>query len=628
MNETPTTAPRVQKPSGGGHRRAPGEVLVVALGFIEYDSVNRQFGAAVGTALLRQLADAFLRAAPAATGYVEEGDHVLIQLPCNPRRADKVLGRIRAVVANADYAIPETQLRVTPIVGFTALIRTDVAEAQVRARQALEEAHTRLDLVPVPWRDHHEAADERARMRLNERIRLWAQVVASFVLALAVPYGIYEVAGALDVAREVTWTAYVTIMLLLLTTSLGIYAEVLAAFDADKTPKSYGADFPSASAIVAAYLPNEAETIVETVEHFLSLTYEAPLQIILTYNTPRPLPVEETLRAIAAADERFVLIKAEGSTSKAQNVNAALHHVSGEFVGIFDADHHPVPGSFQRAWSWLSNGYGVVQGHCLIRNGDSSWVSRTVAVEFEAIYGVSHPGRARLHGFGIFGGSNGYWRTSLLREVRLRGTMLTEDIDSSLRVTLRGERIASDPTLISRELAPIRLSVLAGQRLRWAQGWSQVALEYAVSAVRSRRLSLRQRLGTLFLLCWREINPWASLQMLPLITYVLLHPAGHSFNWFVPLLVVSSLITFMAGPVQTWAAYMLAAPEIRRRRGWFARYLVLNALFYNEFKNTLARVAHLKELMGEKIWRVTVREVTLPDAVGVRIPEELAEVTG
>ena len=74
-----------------------------------------------------------------------------------------------------------------------------------------------------------------------------------------------------------------------------------------------------------------------------------------------------------------------------------------------------------------------------------SWVARTVAVEFEMIYGVSHPGRARLHGFGIFGGSNGYWRTELLRQTRFRGSMMTEDIDSALRVVEAGGVLVPDP---------------------------------------------------------------------------------------------------------------------------------------------------------------------------------------
>ena len=156
---------------------------------------------------------------------------------------------------------------------------------------------------------------------------------------------------------------------------------------------------------------------------------------------------------------------------------------------MFDADHHPEPPAFRRAWRWLSNGYDVVQGHCVIRNGDASLVARTVAVEFESIYAVSHPGRTALHGFGIFGGSNGYWRTSLLAETRMHGNMLTEDIDSTLRVLAAGAKIASDPALVSYELAPTNARSLWKQRARWAQGWFQVSRKHLWLTFRSKNLT-------------------------------------------------------------------------------------------------------------------------------------------
>jgi hypothetical protein len=88
---------------------------------------------------------------------------------------------------------------------------------------------------------------------------------------------------------------------------------------------------------------------------------------------------------------------------------------------------------------------------------------------------VSLPIRARLHDFGIFGGSNGYWKARLLHETRMYAFMPTEDIDSSLRALLDGHRIASDPFLVSRELAPVTVRALWNQRMRWAQGWFQVS---------------------------------------------------------------------------------------------------------------------------------------------------------
>lgn len=256
-----------------------------------------------------------------------------------------------------------------------------------------------------------------------------------------------------SIGADITGFDYVGLVLALGVTATLIWGESHTALEPTVPPEAPDEPPPRASAIIAAYLPNEAGTVVETVEAFLRQDYP-DLEVILAYNTPTRLEVEDELRAIADRDPRFVPLRVDGSVSKAQNVNAALAHVTGEFLGLFDADHHPAPGSFHRAWCWIADGAGVVQGHCVIRNGDTNFVTRLVATEFEAIYAVSHPGRARLHGFGIFGGSNGYWRTSLLHRTRMHGSMLTQDIDSSMRVVQSGEVIISDPELISTELAP------------------------------------------------------------------------------------------------------------------------------------------------------------------------------
>ncbi|MBI0383480.1 glycosyltransferase family 2 protein, partial [Streptomyces albiflaviniger] len=341
--------------------------------------------------------------------------------------------------------------------------------------------------------------------------------------------------------------------------------------------------------------PNEAATIVDTIESFLRLDYPNELEIVLAYNTPHPMPVEETLREMARRDPRLVLMPVAGSTSKAQNVNAAVTRVRGEFVGIFDADHHPAPDAFQHAWHWLSGGYDVVQGHCVIRNGESSWVAKLVGVEFEAIYAVSHPGRTRLYTFGVFGGSNGFWRTDLLARTRMHGTMLTEDIDSTMRALHEGARIATDRTLISRELAPTTLKALWNQRSRWAQGWLQVSLKYLWRGLRSPAFTARQKAGLLVLLGWREIQPWLTLQILPVLLYSAWRAGGvDHLDWAVPVCLLATLFTLSAGLVQALFAWRLAVPELRRRKAWFWRYLLVSTVFYSHFKNIVARQSLLK----------------------------------
>jgi cellulose synthase/poly-beta-1,6-N-acetylglucosamine synthase-like glycosyltransferase len=348
---------------------------------------------------------------------------------------------------------------------------------------------------------------------------------------------------------------------------------------------------------------------METLESFLSNDYPAGVQIILAYNTPKDMPIEATFKEMAKRHPNFLPLRVMGSTSKAQNVNAAVIRCTGKFVGVFDADHKPDPGSFQRAWRWLSNGYDIVQGHCLIRNGDESWVARMIAVEFESIYSASHPGRARFHGFGLFGGSNGYWRTNLLRLTRMHHFMLTEDIDSTLRVVISGHKVGNDPYLISRELAPTTLKQLRNQRLRWAQGWLQVSVKWIVPALRSPHLTFRQKLGMFHLLVWRELFPWFSIQVVPILCFWIYDWGFENINWLVPIFVATTLYTAATGPGTVWFTYKLADPSIKRHKGWFGRYLYESFFFYTPFKNLLSRWSHVKEMMRERVWRVTPRTV-------------------
>lgn len=324
----------------------------------------------------------------------------------------------------------------------------------------------------------------------------------------------------------------------------------------------------------------------------------------LAYNTPGPLPVEAELAALARKHPEFIPVRVPGSSSKAQNVNAALGLVTGAFVGVFDADHRPDPGSFERVWRWIDSGVDVVQGHCVIRNGDASAVSRTVAVEFEQLYAVSHRGRQLLHGFGVFGGSNGFWRTELIRTVRMSPAMLTEDIDASLRAVRAGARIVNDPGLISRELAPETVASLWRQRMRWAQGWAQATTVHLEAVVLGDELTVHQRAGMFFHLLWREAYPVLSVLMWPVLAFTLWRDGTIGIQ---PALLLLTIFTLGTTPVPIILTRAVADRSIARRTGWWWWYAFITLVVYQEFKNTIARIALVKLAMGERIWVVTPR---------------------
>ena len=489
-------------------------------------------------------------------------------------------------------------------VGWAPITRKqDPRQAEKHAAAAAAES--------VRERDH-QPRQQGAHVRTRRKAVTWfsasRQVLLATVGSVLLPF--LALVGLSLVGIDLSGALYWTLVAAMGLTALTIWAECSRALDPPRLPDAPPGPAPRASAIIAAYLPNEADTILETVDAFLDQEYSGGLQVVLAYNTPVRLDVEDDLARLAREHDGLTVLKVADSTSKAQNVNAALRVADGEFVGIFDADHHPAAGSFERAWRWIADGADVVQGHCVIRNGDDSALAKLIAVEFEQIYAVSHPGRSALYGFGVFGGSNGYWRASALEQIRLRGSFLTEDIEASMRVLEADGRIVNDPGLVSRELAPDTSRALWKQRMRWAQGWFQVSLRHLWPILRQPRLTLRQKLGVAYLLGWREVYPWLAMTVWPLFGFLAWRDGG--FQLDIPIFMLLTLFTTVSGPLQTLAAWRLAAPDLREHPWWFVGAGLANLFFYTEAKNLVNRIAHLKQLRGEHQWVVTPR--TAPTA--------------
>ena len=283
-----------------------------------------------------------------------------ILMPATPAKGGQVrLDRLAQLLASRSLMVAGTVVRLTPIIGYAASepgLSVDAFEERAWAAMMLQAEQ--LDLYPTRWRPgmSGEAAGNAASgsrlVRAVRRVRTPLQVIAQQLVCLGVPFGVYEGLGRAGI--DISGVVYYVLVVSLALTAAAIWLEGFAALRRPQLPEEPEA-LPPASAIIAAYLPNEAATVVETVEAFLLQDYP-DLQVILAYNTPQPLPVEAELQEIAARDPRFEPLRIEGSVSKAQNVNAALAKVQGEMVGVFDADHHPDPGSFRRAWRWLANG--------------------------------------------------------------------------------------------------------------------------------------------------------------------------------------------------------------------------------------------------------------------------------
>lgn len=283
---------------------------------------------------------------------------------------------------------------------------------------------------------------------------------------------------------------------------------------------------PILDLIIVAYLPNERDIIVDRAIYALEqLDYpQDKIRINILYNTPYSIePLETELNQLPLKYPHARIIKVPNSTSKADNLNYFLTLDTGsDIIAIYDCDHYPHPNGPR----WAAERFmadtevDIVQGRCIVFNSKDTFLASMIAVEFDKIYAVSHPGRSTMWGFGLFCGSNGYWRTSLLRDMKMDGSMLTEDIDSALRAFSRGCKTVHDLNVTSYELAPTTFDAFWKQRLRWAQGWAQASMRHCKMIYNGVQDPLHEgtkrgftaRFGVLSLLLIREASYYLVTQ--------------------------------------------------------------------------------------------------------------------
>ena len=351
--------------------------------------------------------------------------------------------------------------------------------------------------------------------------------------------------------------------------------------------------------IIAAYLPNEQELIMQTLDHYKTVVYPVPYQIILAYNTPNPLPIEKDLAARASNDPRLKCVCVPDSTSKAENVNYVLSLMTdvspAHIISIYDADHHPSKSTFIRVINSFTKHkkLDAIQGRCIIRNSCDTFITRMVDVEFDMIYNIFHVGFNFIHRHGLFGGTNGHWRSTLLAHLRMDHNMLTEDIDLTIRSLIQNNLIAYDHRIESYELAPTTLQAYIKQRSRWAQGWFQVTLSHSYSVFNNPSSAWR-RIGLTLLLPLREISfhlqTW--LTILTIEGLIISPPSYNNLIWAV---LVSNLI--------------LGIMLLTACRSKSASILFLICFMgYMILQTYIVLIGELKEFLIIKKWKVTARE--------------------
>jgi len=183
---------------------------------------------------------------------------------------------------------------------------------------------------------------------------------------------------------------------------------------------------------------------------------------------------------------------------KAGALQHGLARARGELLLVLDADFVPPPDLLRRMAGSLTEGVAMVQARWDHLNRSASRFTSLQALLLDGHFGVEQSARARTGCFFNFNGTGGLWRRAAIDDAGgWHGDTLTEDLDLSYRVLLRGWRFAYLLEQAVPGELPADLNGFRSQQFRWAKGSMQVARKL-LPAVLTARLRPAVRLEALF----------------------------------------------------------------------------------------------------------------------------------
>jgi len=243
--------------------------------------------------------------------------------------------------------------------------------------------------------------------------------------------------------------------------------------------------YPMVTLVVPCH--NEGEQVRETIAHLAGQIY--PDFEIIAVNDGSTDDTGEQLDQLLEQYPKLRVIHLASNQGKAMGLRAAALASRAEFLVCVDGD--ALLDSYATQWLVMhmleSPRVAAVTGNPRIRNR-STLLGKLQVGEFSSIIGLIKRAQ-RVYGriFTISGVIAGF-RKSALHDIGYWNTdMVTEDIDVSWRLQMRHWEIRYEPNALCWILMPETLRGLWKQRLRWAQGGSEVLLRYGLRLMRWRQ---------------------------------------------------------------------------------------------------------------------------------------------
>jgi len=147
-------------------------------------------------------------------------------------------------------------------------------------------------------------------------------------------------------------------------------------------------------------------------------------------------------------------------------------------ICILDADNLVSPNFLMEMNKELSLGHNVVQGYLGSKNPGDSWISGNHSIAYWISNRLFQLPRHYLGLSCALGGTGFVMTTKVLKEFGWGATCLTEDLEFSLKLVLKGMRVSWSHDAVVYDEKPLKLSQSWRQRKRWMQGHCDCARRY------------------------------------------------------------------------------------------------------------------------------------------------------
>ena len=258
----------------------------------------------------------------------------------------------------------------------------------------------------------------------------------------------------------------------------------------------------SFAVIVAAH--NEEQVIRQLIDNLHMLKYPKEMyDIFVVADNCTDQTARIAREAGAIVYERFNQ-EQRGKGYAMEWMFANLFKLERSYDGIvvFDADNLVDPNFLLEMNSRLCKGEKVIQGYLDAKNPTDTWIAGTFAISFWVVNHIWHLAKYNIGLSSVLGGTGMCISSDILKQHGWGATCLTEDMEFTMKVLLKGVRTTWAHDAIVYDEKPLTFMQSWKQRKRWAQGHFDVAGRYIprLLAEGIRRRDIRLLDGVLHLL--------------------------------------------------------------------------------------------------------------------------------